>query len=54
MKDVIDVLELQDQREKTSRILIDYRCHDGVFIGSRYLFECGMFIILGKEISNVR
>lgn len=42
MKDVIDVLELQGQREKISRKLVDYRHFDGSYVGIRFLFECGM------------
>lgn len=40
MKDVIDVLELQGQREK-HRKLIDYRTQEGNYMGIRYIFECG-------------
>ncbi|KAK7584103.1 hypothetical protein V9T40_005066 [Parthenolecanium corni] len=41
MKDVIDVLELQGQREK-HRKLIDYRTQEGNYMGIRYIFECGL------------
>lgn len=43
MKDVIDVLELQGQREK-HRKFIDYRHHDGSYMGVRFIFECGSFL----------
>lgn len=40
MKDVIDVLELQGQREKHRKV-IDYRTQEGNYMGVRYIFECG-------------
>ncbi len=44
MKDVIDVLELQGQREKHRKV-IDYRHHTGGFVGVRFMFECGLYFI---------
>lgn len=49
MKDVIDVLELQGQREKHRKV-IDYRTQEGNYMGVRYIFECGT---LDLEITNV-
>lgn len=42
MKDVIDVLELQGQRENPPRKLIDYRQFTGSYVGVIFIFECGM------------
>lgn len=42
MKDVIDVLELQGQRENPPRKLIDYKHFDGSYVGVIFIFECGI------------
>ncbi|XP_065213864.1 cyclin-Q [Planococcus citri] len=46
MKGVIDVLELQGQREK-HRKLINYTKHEGSYIGVRFIMECGMKLNFG-------
>lgn len=45
MKGVIDVLELQGQREK-HRKLINYPQHEGSYMGVRFIMECGLYFSL--------
>ncbi|CAH0773282.1 unnamed protein product [Bemisia tabaci] len=43
MKGIIDVLQLQIERERVKPIVqpIDYTQHNSTFYGARYIFECG-------------
>lgn len=56
MKDVIDVLELQGQREREKlRTLVDYAQYEGSFVGVRFIMECGMcfYKTVQKSIAKI-